>query len=76
MTRRCVLCGGRGGSAFSAGRASALVCECGAGSTSVVPVVDGFVLLRSLVRGHRGGQWLDGQVMGWMAKKGTQVKPR
>ena len=31
-------------SAFAAGLATALVCDCGAGSTSAVPVVDGFAL--------------------------------
>ena len=34
--------------AFAAGRASALVVDCGAGTTSVVPVVDGYVLMKGI----------------------------
>ena len=48
--------------AFAAGRASALVVDCGGGSTSVVPVVDGYVLRTPIMRSSRGGEWLDDQV--------------
>ena len=48
--------------AFAAGRPSALVVDCGAGSTSVAPVVDGYVLGRGVRRSLRGGDHLDARV--------------
>ncbi|CAM9929264.1 unnamed protein product, partial [Scytosiphon promiscuus] len=63
-------------SAFSAGRATALVCDCGHGATSAVPVVDGFVLNRAVQRGIRGGDWLTKQCSAHLAARGIQVPPR
>ncbi|CAN0117478.1 unnamed protein product [Ascophyllum nodosum] len=63
-------------SAFSAGRATALVCDCGHGATSAVPVVDGFVLNRAVQRGIRGGAWLTQQTHAYLVAKGIQVQPR
>ncbi|CAN0020457.1 unnamed protein product [Ectocarpus sp. 12 AP-2014] len=63
-------------SAFSAGRATALVCDCGHGATSAVPVVDGFVLNRAVQRGIRGGDWLTQQTNAHLAAKGIQIRPR
>ena len=45
--------------AFAAGRASALVIDCGAAATSAVPVVDGYALLRAVKRSKIGGFYLD-----------------
>ncbi|CAM9539150.1 unnamed protein product [Pylaiella littoralis] len=63
-------------SAFSAGRATALVCDCGHGATSAVPVVDGFVLNRAVQRGIRGGDWLTQQTNAHLVAKGIHVIPR
>eukprot|EP00903_Cladosiphon_okamuranus_P013603 g12669.t1 len=63
-------------SAFSAGRATALVCDCGHGATSAVPVVDGYVLNRAVQRGIRGGDWLTQRTNDYLTAKGIQVRPR
>eukprot|EP00752_Nemacystus_decipiens_P001521 g1491.t1 len=63
-------------SAFSAGRATALVCDCGHGATSAVPVVDGYVLNRAVQRGVRGGDWLTQRTNDYLVAKGVQVRPR
>jgi len=60
-------------SAFSTGRANAIVCDCGAGSTSAVPVLDGYTLNRVGGRSLRGGDWLDEQVAAWLAGKKLSV---
>lgn len=60
-------------SAFSTGRANAIVCDCGAGSTSAVPVLDGYTLNRVVGRSPRGGDWLDEQVAAWLAGKKLSV---
>ena len=44
--------------AFAAGRSSSLVVDCGGGGTSVVPVLDGYVLHKPAARSPRGGEWL------------------
>ncbi|CAM9610662.1 unnamed protein product [Chrysoparadoxa australica] len=63
-------------SAFAAGRTTALVCECGHGSLSVVPVVEGYVMGKALQRGVRGGAWLTQQVAHHVTTKGVQLQPR
>ena len=45
-------------SAFASGRATALVVDCGAGSTRVVPVVDGYALKSASVSQNFGGDLL------------------
>jgi actin-like protein 6A len=62
-------------SAFSTGRASGIVCDCGAGSTSAVPLLDGYVLNQLVGRSERGGDWLDGKVGEWLASKKVTVRP-
>lgn len=62
-------------SAFSTGRASGIVCDCGAGSTSAVPLLDGYVLNQLVGRSERGGNWLDGKVGEWLASKKATVRP-
>ncbi len=62
-------------SAFSTGRASGVVCDCGAGSTSAVPVLDGYVLSKLVGKSERGGNWLDGKVGEWLASKKVTVRP-
>lgn len=62
-------------SAFSTGRASGVVCDCGAGSTSAVPLLDGYVLNQLVGRSERGGDWLEGKVSQWLASKKATVRP-
>lgn len=45
-------------SAFSAGRQTALICECSHSGCTVTPVVEGHVLQRGVQRSARGGEWL------------------
>ena len=63
-------------SAFSAGRSSALVCDSGGASTSVVPVFDGYVLQKSLSRSRRGGIWLTAQLAKLLERSSISVRPR
>ncbi|CAM9102360.1 unnamed protein product [Phaeothamnion confervicola] len=59
--------------AFSAGRATALVCDCGHSSLAVVPVVDGYVLNKGIQRSARGGDWLTHQALEHLTKTGPVV---
>ena len=46
-------------SAFSLGRHTALVVDCGGGGCTATPVIDGMILKNSLKRSLRGGDFLD-----------------
>ena len=48
--------------AFAAGRATALVVDCGGGGATCVPVLDGLVFQRPGARSCREGEWLTSQV--------------
>lgn len=48
--------------AFCAGRSTSLVIDMGARETRIIPVVDGFVLRKALMKTSRGGNWLDRKV--------------
>uniref|UniRef100_A0A7S3NPX9 Actin n=1 Tax=Aureoumbra lagunensis TaxID=44058 RepID=A0A7S3NPX9_9STRA len=65
-------------SALAAGRASALVLDLGAATTSAVPVIDGYVLLRAVRRSTASGLWLDDELSSILKnKKGiNEVIPR
>lgn len=60
-------------SAFSTGRSSGVVCDCGAGSTSAVPILDGYVLNQLVGRSERGGDWLDGKVGEWLESRKAKI---
>ena len=64
--------------AFAAGRASGLVVDCGAGTTSVVPVVDGYVLMKGIRTSKRGGDHVDAHAHDLLTKLcgGTEPVPR
>ena len=49
-------------SAFSLGRHTALVVDCGGGGCTATPVIDGMILKNSLKRSLRGGDFLDGRI--------------
>lgn len=53
-------------SAFAAGRASALVLDSGASTTSIVPVVDGYVTKKAIERSELAGDYLDAQIEQWL----------
>jgi actin-like protein 6A len=63
-------------SAFSAGRPTALICECSHSGSSATPVVEGRVLSRSVRRNDRGGAWLAKQTLRLLQEQGTKVAPR
>lgn len=48
---------------FSCGRSSALVVDCGAGSSSVSSVIDGYALLRATKRSNVGGDFIDKKLL-------------
>ncbi|GMI06148.1 hypothetical protein TrVE_jg2423 [Triparma verrucosa] len=56
-------------SAFSLGRHTAMVVDCGGGGNVATPVIDGIVLKRSLRRSVRGGDFLDLQLKEVIEKK-------
>ena len=62
--------------AFSVGRSTSMVVDCGGGGTSVVPVLDGYVLNKPIQRSHRGGEWLTEQVHNFLGKQSITVHPR
>ncbi|OQR96631.1 actin-like protein [Achlya hypogyna] len=62
--------------AFSFGKSTALVADVGAGSTRVVPVVDGFVLHGSAQRSVVGGEALNAQMQKMLQDKhGVEIAP-
>mmetsp|Transcript_19913 Transcript_19913/g.29625 ORF Transcript_19913/g.29625 Transcript_19913/m.29625 type:complete len:465 (-) Transcript_19913:74-1468(-) len=62
--------------AFSAGRQTALVIDCGGGGCRVSPIVDGIMLKRAQRRNNRGGDWLSDQLFELFAKKDINAIPR
>ena len=62
--------------AFSAGRQTALVIDCGGGGCRVSPIVDGMMLKRAQCRNNRGGDWLSDQLFESFANKDINVVPR
>lgn len=63
-------------SAFSLGRHTAMVVDCGGGGNVATPVIDGMVLKRSLRRSVRGGDFLDMQIKEVIEKKTGKVRPQ
>ncbi|KAI8328118.1 actin family [Chlamydoabsidia padenii] len=57
--------------AFSVGRATALVLDSGAGVTSAVPVYDGYVLKKGILRQHIAGDLLTRQILDQFDNKVT-----
>ncbi|CAG8478613.1 12920_t:CDS:2 [Acaulospora morrowiae] len=62
-------------SAFAAGRPTAIVVDCGASSTSCVPVVDGYVLKKGIFRQPIGGDFLSEQILQQFQSSGIDVIP-
>ncbi|KAJ1452748.1 actin family [Pelagophyceae sp. CCMP2097] len=62
--------------AFAAGRATALVAECSHGSTTVAPVVDGYVLRRATRSSNVGGRALDQRIASLLKCAGVVVRSR
>lgn len=66
---------GRAGvlSAFSAGKASALVIDVGASVTSVTPVYEGMMLKKGTFKSSLGGNWLSNQIRLMFAQQDPAV---
>eukprot|EP00823_Brevimastigomonas_motovehiculus_P003264 TRINITY_DN1973_c0_g1_i1.p1 TRINITY_DN1973_c0_g1~~TRINITY_DN1973_c0_g1_i1.p1 ORF type:complete len:522 (+),score=171.06 TRINITY_DN1973_c0_g1_i1:80-1645(+) len=65
---------------FSVGRATSLVVDSGGGVTTVVPVQDGFALLRAMKKTRLAGnlldQWLEQQIVSSKKHQSTPIIPR
>ncbi|KAI9332732.1 actin family [Zopfochytrium polystomum] len=61
--------------AYTAGRATALVVECGAGVTSAVPVLDGFVLKKGIQRTSVAGNAVSQLALSRLEAQGVSVVP-
>lgn len=61
--------------AFCYGRSTGMVIDLGASHTTISPVVDGFVLEKSVITTSRGGNWLDAQILGVLGQENITVNP-
>ncbi|XP_042017131.1 actin-related protein 4-like isoform X1 [Salvia splendens] len=61
---------------FASGRATSLVVDCGGGSTTVVPVHDGYVLQKAVSTSPIGGDFLSDCLLKSLESKGLSIKPR
>ncbi|GER51436.1 actin-related protein [Striga asiatica] len=61
---------------FASGRATSLVVDCGGGSTTVVPVHDGYVLQKAVASSPIGGEFLSDCLLKSLENKGISIKPR
>eukprot|EP00002_Diphylleia_rotans_P019348 TRINITY_DN3746_c0_g1_i1.p1 TRINITY_DN3746_c0_g1~~TRINITY_DN3746_c0_g1_i1.p1 ORF type:complete len:320 (+),score=60.48 TRINITY_DN3746_c0_g1_i1:68-1027(+) len=62
-------------SAFANGKPNALVIECGASSTSVVPVHDGYALQRASLKSDFGGDEMNRVLLHRLMSKGHTIHP-
>ncbi|CAI2164609.1 1702_t:CDS:10 [Funneliformis geosporum] len=62
-------------SAFAAGRPTAVVMDCGASSTSCVPVVDGYVLKKGIYKQPIAGDFLSEQLLQQLQQRFDNVVP-
>ncbi|RZB95175.1 Actin-related protein 4 [Glycine soja] len=61
---------------FASGRATSLVVDSGGGSTTVVPVLDGYVLQKAVIASPIGGEFLTDCLMKSLEGKGITIRPR
>ncbi|XP_020221948.1 actin-related protein 4 isoform X1 [Cajanus cajan] len=61
---------------FASGRATSLVVDSGGGSTTVVPVLDGYVLQKAVITSPIGGEFLTDCLMKSLEGKGITIRPR
>ncbi|XP_051134818.1 actin-related protein 4 [Andrographis paniculata] len=61
---------------FASGRSTALVVDCGGGSTVVAPVQDGYVLQKGVSTSPIGGEFLTDCLLKSLEHKGISIKPR
>ncbi|KAE9613930.1 putative Actin family [Lupinus albus] len=61
---------------FASGRATSLVIDCGGGSTTVAPVLDGYVLHKGVTTSPIGGDFLTECLMKSLEGKGIRIRPR
>lgn len=62
-------------SAFCSGKASALVVDCGAGTTTVTPVHDGYALHKSTSKSCLAGNLLTDEYLKLIEQKGKEIRP-
>ncbi|CAG8472502.1 4464_t:CDS:2 [Cetraspora pellucida] len=62
-------------SAFATGRPTAVVLDCGANTTSCVPVVDGYVLKKGIYKQPIAGEFMSEQIMQQFQKLDINVVP-
>lgn len=62
-------------SSYAAGKQTALVLDCGGGSTTAVPVHDGYVLQKGIVRWQVGGDKLSDILSQICTAKGVDIRP-
>lgn len=60
---------------FSSGKATSLVLDSGGGVTSCVPVNDGYVLKKAIVRSTLAGDRVTSELHRALGKKGVSIKP-
>ncbi|KAI8897686.1 actin family, partial [Globomyces pollinis-pini] len=63
-------------SAFAAGRATALVIDSGASTTSVVPVFDGYVVKKAVQKAPVGGNYVSHQVKQYLRHMNVDLTPQ
>ncbi|KAJ2997928.1 hypothetical protein HDV02_005023 [Globomyces sp. JEL0801] len=63
-------------SAFAAGRATALVIDSGASTTSVVPVFDGYVVKKAVQKAPIGGNYVSHQVKQYLRHMNVDLTPQ
>ena len=61
--------------AFCYGRQTGLVVDLGASHTTVSPVVDGYVLEKSVVSSSRGGDWIDREILDVLCRHDITIRP-
>ncbi|ORY03885.1 Actin/actin-like protein [Basidiobolus meristosporus CBS 931.73] len=63
-------------SAFASGKPTALVLDSGGGMTSAVPVYDGYVLKKGILKQNIGGEFISDQILhDFKANKGVEINP-
>ncbi|KAG9295476.1 hypothetical protein G9A89_013505 [Geosiphon pyriformis] len=62
--------------AFASGRPSAIILDCGAATTSVVPVFDGYVLKKAIQKQSVAGNFLSEQILLQLDQLGINVTPQ
>lgn len=64
-------------SSFASGKSTSLVVECGAGYTSISPVIDGYIIQKSIISSPFAGNALTNELMKFIEReKKVEIRPR